>query len=109
MVSGAAAPTSSTLLVDSVLKMKMPPIAPTAIQNITINHVYYIYRKLPNFPRTTNGFLILTKWHSMHNSDGNISKKTEPKETEDNIKIILGEIYCEDMNWAELSQDGLWY
>jgi hypothetical protein len=30
-VLGAAAPTSSKLLVDNVLKMKMPPIEPTAV------------------------------------------------------------------------------
>jgi hypothetical protein len=38
MVFGAAAPTSSILIVDNVLKMKMQPIAPTAIQNKKINH-----------------------------------------------------------------------
>jgi hypothetical protein len=31
MVFGAAAPTSSILLVDNVLKMKTPPTAPTAV------------------------------------------------------------------------------
>jgi hypothetical protein len=49
MVFGAAAPTSSILLVDNVLKIKMQPAAPAAVQNIKINHGYYITQKCSIF------------------------------------------------------------
>jgi hypothetical protein len=74
MVFGAAAPTSSMLLVDNVLKMKMQPAAPVAVRNIKINHGYYVYTKLFNFTRLANVFLPLIKWYSMKSSDGKTSQ-----------------------------------